>query len=48
MIGEIVRDETFLAQKAEPISNAVGGIARFAAMYFMVYRNLGREGDWGL
>lgn len=33
-------DGVFLA---EPISNAVGGIACFAAMYFTVYRKLGRE-----
>ena len=33
-------DGVFLA---EPISNAVGGIACFATMYFVLYRKLGKE-----
>ena len=28
---------------AEPISNAIGGLACFVTMYFVLYRKLGRE-----
>lgn len=37
-------DGVFLA---EPISNAVGGVACLTAMYFMVYRRLGRAENQG-
>ena len=33
-------DGVFLA---EPISNAIGGLACFLTMYFVVYKRLGRE-----
>ena len=35
-------DGVFLA---EPISNAVGGLACFVTMYFVLYRKLGRDWD---